>query len=188
MPDESPNVVDRALARVRADPRDEDAWREFYVCFRPQVAGLLFRLGARADVPDLTQDVFLRFLRYSPWRDDWSALPDRHVVLAYLRQIARSAVVSAVRHAAHRPAEDATKDLEELHAAAEAAAIDIAQLLERLAGDLGEQDGRLLRRMADGASISELASAYNISYSAAGVRIYRLKEKVRVLLSGYQLE
>lgn len=188
MADESArHVVDRALDMVRGNPRDEAGWREFYVCFRPQVAGLLYRLGARGDVPDLTQDVFVRFLRYSPWRHDWSTLPDRHVVLAYLRKITRTAVVSAVRNASHRPAEDPTAQLDDLHAAADAAAIDIGELLERLAADLSEQDGGLLRRMAHGASIAELASEYHISYSAAGVRVYRLKEKVKELLSGYAL-
>lgn len=178
---------DRALALVRAHPRDDAAWREFYVCFRPQVAALLYRLGARGDVPDLTQDVFLRFLRSSPWRHDWTSLPDRQVVLSYLRKIARTAVVSKLRSAARRPEEEPTVHLDDLHAAADAAAIDSAALLERLAADLGEQDARLLRRVARGASIAEIAADDEISYSAAGVRIHRLKEKVRALLSGYQL-
>ena len=71
------NIGDRALDMVRANPRDDEAWTQFYMYFRPQVAKLLYRLGAKADVKDVTQDVFHRFLRYSPWRRDWSALPNR---------------------------------------------------------------------------------------------------------------
>jgi len=81
-------------------------------------------------------------------------------------------------------AEEATEHLDEFEAlATTAAAVD--GLLERLVRDLSDQDGKLLQFLALGASLDDVAAKFDITYSTAGVRVHRLKDKIKQLLERY---
>jgi DNA-directed RNA polymerase specialized sigma24 family protein len=183
MSDDTVTVADAALEAIRANPTDEDAWTRFYVCFRPQVAAFLYHHGIRAELADVTQDVFFRFIRSSPWRTDWSTLPNRQVVMAYLRKTAQNVVVSRFRDLARRPQEEARDRLDELQGLATTAS-DVTGLLDRIALELDKFDGDLLRMLMDGSSLDHIASQYQITYGAAGVRVHRLKQKLKLLMGG----
>jgi DNA-directed RNA polymerase specialized sigma24 family protein len=182
MSDQSVSVADAALAAIRANPADDDAWTRFYVCFRPQVAAFLYHHGIRTELADVTQDVFFRFIRSSPWRSDWTTLPERRVVMAYLRKTAQNVVVSRFRDLARRPQEEGRDRLDELQGLATTAS-DVTGLLDRVALELDEFDGGLLRMLMNGSSLDHIASEYQISYGAAGVRVHRLKQKLKLLIA-----
>lgn len=175
-----PEAIVRA---VRESPRSKKNWTAFYLYFWRQVAGMSFLLGMRnqCDLEDLCQQVFFRFLRYSPWSGQWETLPSATVVMAYLRVIARNEFYSFF---SKRPRQVISFDEiseKEFHALtsqdeslAEVLRSDISLLLKGLSHD----DRTLLEHLIAGFSLSEVAKALNISYSAAGVRLHRLRRRL----------
>jgi len=83
-----------AIEAIRANPQDEEAWSAFYGGFRRQIIGTLALggIGDRDVREELCAEVFFRFVRYSPWRSNWSTLPDASTVSAYLRRTAQNAL------------------------------------------------------------------------------------------------
>jgi DNA-directed RNA polymerase specialized sigma24 family protein len=51
--------------------------------------------------------------------------------------------------------------------------------LKSLAQDLSEEDRELLGQVVVGRTLTEIADSAGISYSAAAVRVHRLKDKLR---------
>jgi DNA-directed RNA polymerase specialized sigma24 family protein len=180
--------VEAALVELRRRPDDEAAWATFYRYFRRQVAGQLFLAGVRRqdDVAELCQVVFTKFLEYSPWKDDWRTLPSRGRIAAYLRRVAES--VRADYFTSRRAEPEVL--LDELdNRAIETAGLTVpgaptpspAALRERLSG-LSDDERRLLGMVIRGVPPKEIARQLRITYTAAGVRVHRLKARVRELL------
>ncbi|SRR6266550_939658 len=178
-----------AIEAIRRDGTNESAWASFYLGLRPTVAYLLFvrgvRLGLvlrRHEIEELCQDVFYRFLRYSPWRRDWQALPSAGVVGAYIAAVTRSVLVD---HFSVHSAEVKSRYLAEAKIASDDAQAQAgeeveahAEVAELLKG-LKVEERRLLQGLIDGHALAEVAQNLGISYSAAGVRLHRLKRKLR---------
>ena len=192
MPDET-GQGEVILAAVRKDPSNPDTWNQFYTFYRRHVAVVLFLLGVRTDAADLIQEVFARFLESSPWRENWSSLPDASVVGAYLRQTAKNVAFDQFRKDARTKATavgssveldrfpgplldraDTEDDLRTLR----------RPMLERLAQTLKPQDRALLRHLLQGSALHTIAFDLDISYGAAAVRVTRLKDRLRRLARG----
>jgi RNA polymerase sigma factor (sigma-70 family) len=178
MSDNEPvDVGQAAIVAVRADPRSEQAWRDFYDYFRRQVAAALIFAGARADVEDLTQDVFRRFLEKCPWRTDWRTLPDRPVVLKYLRTTATRLVTDQYQLNIRRRHEEPGQELDEFPS--RAGLEDTAGSLDELLRVLDSRDRTLLRLLLQGASLDEIAFELDTTYQNAAVKVHRLKARVK---------
>jgi len=55
---------------------------------------------------------------------------------------------------------------------------DAQLLLDQLRGGLSSDEAKLLKMLLLGYTIDEIAGRYGLKYSAAGVRIHRLREKL----------
>ena len=183
--DEDPGQ--KPIDAVKADPTNDQAWTDFYLYFRRQVAAaILVQGGARRDVPDITQEVFRRFLEKSPWRDDWSKLPERPVVTSYLCTAARRLVIDGHRKRERSPDVDEKVDLDRLASREELSVsegLDIKAVLRATRGRLKDDERHLLRLLVNGMPLSLIAENLGISYVAAGLRVHRLKRRLRILLS-----
>jgi RNA polymerase sigma factor (sigma-70 family) len=181
MPVDAEDRGQAAIDLIRAAPTNEDAWRAFYEYFRRQVAAALYVSGAaRDEIPDLTQDAFRRFLQHSPWRGDWTALPERRTVNGYLCQTARRLVLDQRRKARHQPAQEDEIELDEIAAVTP---ITLTVPLERLIEQLQPDEQRLLRLLIEGEPLPEVAAQLGISYSAAAVRVHRLRKRIENISS-----
>jgi RNA polymerase sigma factor (sigma-70 family) len=174
-PEERP-AIEGHLERLRANPGDDRAWTDVFAHYRRSVLAVLYMLGVRepAEREDLASEVFFRFLCYSPWREDWSSLPDHRVIADYLRTIAVNVTATARRRAARE-----REHLNEYRAAADTAVhapdAAIADSLDLLA----PQERRFfLDFYEQGLSLSQLASTWNISYTAAGTRLHRIRKRL----------
>ena len=171
------DLGESALEAIRRDPGDQQGWTQFYEYFRRQIAGALYLKGVeRRELPDMSQEVFRRFLEASPWSRNWRTLPARPVVAAYLRRIAFSLLVDRARAAKRRGEEAPASQLDTLPAPAtfEDVGIPLGSLLERLDAD----DRNLLRLLVDGVSLDAIAFELGVSYGAAAVRVHRLKARL----------
>jgi DNA-binding NarL/FixJ family response regulator len=59
---------------------------------------------------------------------------------------------------------------------------DMDGVLDDLVRRLEQHEGELLKLLVHGKSLREVADELRISYTAAGVRVFRLKKKVGMLL------
>lgn len=166
------------VARLRSKPHDQLAWGEFYRKLRPAVYYTAYKLsgGNVAIAEDITQDTFLRFLDYG----DLSRIPDEAHATAYLRQTARRLLYDK-----RYDTEITTPTAEEALEYASYESYDdedryhLLWDLEQLSAELTDADRQLLAWLIEGRTIEEIATALNISYQAAGVRLHRLKKRLR---------
>jgi RNA polymerase sigma factor (sigma-70 family) len=168
------------IRRVAAAPDDQAAWGELYDKLRPRVYYAAYRAcrGLSDLAKDLVQAAFERLLRYA----DLSSFESDAQVAAYLSQIVWRLAVDERRRIADAESVD-SRGLELQALVAHSSEVD-AQLarsdLSVLAQDLPQTDQVLLGELLSGRTLTEIAERAGISYSAAAVRVHRLKDKLRV--------
>lgn len=168
--------VDEALRRLAADRYDNKAWRTLFDLLWPFAVAICARFhgGDTAAAKDSAQESLIRFARYAPFADLLS-LTEVH---AYLRTVCRRVVHtwSVERGPTAVPLEEvplASGDLDPDEN------VDAQRLLQAILDQLDDDDRQLLEMTIKGFSIDEIAASLGISYGAAGVRIHRLRNRVR---------
>ncbi|MCI0561273.1 MAG: sigma-70 family RNA polymerase sigma factor [Nitrososphaera sp.] len=168
------------MARLRSNARDQRAWGEFYRKLRPPVYYTAYKLsgGNVAIAEDITQDTFLRFLDYGAL----SRIPDEAHATAYLRQTARRLLCDR-RYGREITTSNPEEALEH-ESYDDEDRYHLLWDLEQLSPELTEADRQLLAWLIEEWTIEEIAAALKISYSAAGVRLHRLKRRLRQKFKG----
>lgn len=177
-------ALERSLNRIRLAPKDAEAWSRFYRLIGPQIRGHLFVLGERnrAHIDELTHDVLLKFLRYSPWRRDWRHLPSAGALVGYIRKITYTTFVDS--RGQEPLAADAVGGEQAVDVIGEIAGptqYDLEIAFRRWWVQLSHPERLLLKLLISDRSVADIADVLGIGYSAAGVRIHRLKQKLRNL-------
>jgi RNA polymerase sigma factor (sigma-70 family) len=167
------------LIRVLNDATD--AWDELYRLISPRIRLHLLQLGTDfGDLEDCVHEVFWRFFRYSQWGTDWRKLPSYAVLVSYLR-----VVTTNVAHDLHKqrarmgkpvPGDDILDSV-----ASGPSTADTDAVLDRWKSSLSPEELALLEYRMAGLSLSEMANRLGISYGAAGLRVARLRAKLRQL-------
>lgn len=184
-PDRDLAEVDTAaLERCRAG--DPSALRSFVDCYKDRVFAFLSRtLGAGPHIEDLAQEVFLRACRALPSFD--SAGSAR--LSTWLLTIASRIAIDARRkhHMVVGPLDSAAQDWIASYATPETERrrIEIAHALERAAADLpdDQRDVFVLAEFHD-LEMSEIASVLGIPENTAKTRLFRARQRLRILLRG----
>lgn len=163
-----------ALESLARDSKDEAAWLSLYRILRPYVLTICARWLGRSDglAEDACQEVFMKLLRFAPL----DKLAGSGNLYAYVRMICRSVSSDILRR---------NKDFEALDEGTVASppgrredSSDAQLLLDQLRGGLSSDEAKLLKMLLLGYTIDEIAGRYGLKYSAAGVRIHRLREKL----------
>ena len=175
------------LTRIIGDPEDREAWAGLYKSLWPFVFAINYRLlrGQQDLAEDLSQEVFLRLQRYAPFhrfRDNPQGLKNyiaavcRNCCRTYMRQVfARNEV------ALGDPDEDCPPRMVRESEFAEQVEVD--ELLRDILGGLEKtEDRKLLRLLAEGHSLAEIGEAMELSYTNVGVRVHRLRKKLKKAL------
>ena len=170
---------DPLLQKLRASPRDEALWCSLYQRLHPQLYLLtLYLCDANRDLAqDLTQDAFLRFFR----SDGIRKVSTSSAAVAYLRAIIRNLVRDHFRMLTRHPTvSTASVTSGELERA-------LNRLVQRtirdvdfaILPDLRSSDRELLRLAIEGRTVAEVAEQLGVTYSAAAVRLHRLRKYLR---------
>ncbi|MFA5504047.1 MAG: sigma-70 family RNA polymerase sigma factor [Vulcanimicrobiota bacterium] len=177
---DSKDLLQYAIEDIRDDPLNEKAWADFYKHLRPRVAGILYRVGVgdREEIKDLCQIVFTRFIEYSPWNRNWRSLPDSREIVAYFAVVAKNTartVYSKAKEISQASIDDITVPDSQLVEEQ----ILSQQSVFKTIGDLNSEESELFFLLVEGYKLPEIANLLKISYSNAGVRVHRLREKLR---------
>lgn len=168
------------IKRLSARRDDEVAWRLLYDSLWPYVFSIIYRkVSSQKELAeDLSQEVFLRILRYV----DFTKLQKPASFRSYVARIARNQVAdyltskdSAGQSSQALPlteAEMITEDESEKH-------LEFEDLLDRILQPLSSGERNLAHMLAADLSLDEIADLLNVSYSAAATRVHRLRAKLK---------
>jgi RNA polymerase sigma factor (sigma-70 family) len=176
-----------AIERLAGSPKDEDAWRFLYREMRPFVLAVVYRrLKNRAAAEDAAQEVFFRVLRARPFEK----IREEGAFRGYVWRIALNVANTHLRKAALK--DRGEHHLFEWGTAQETALTEqlsqehdlflMEEALQLVMDDLEPNDRKFLEMLMNGSTLSQAATALDISYSSAGVRFHRLKKKLRNIL------
>ena len=183
----TPSGLESIIKRLANDPVDEFAWGELYRQLWPFVFTVTYRRlrGTRALAEDAAQDVFLRLLRARPFRN----FADERALRAYVRRVAENTANDYLRRVLGvQSVETALSDLERWHDEVPApptereGTVELRDLLDGARRSLPSVDGEILSLVIEGRNLSEIAKATGLSYANAGVRLHRLRKRLRKLL------
>jgi RNA polymerase sigma factor (sigma-70 family) len=164
-----------AFSALKADPDDRAAFTAWYRETYPALFVTAHRAtaGDRAAAEDLCQEAILAFMT----RGGLAKVGTEGEALAYLRRSVVNAYIDGIRRNRREPPGEAY-----LHAIGSAEeGVDFEQQYHRLWAALDAAEQQLLRMMLDGHSLGEMAEKLGLSYSNTGVRVHRIRNKIREL-------
>jgi RNA polymerase sigma factor (sigma-70 family) len=171
-------MSDDLIRKLRSAPGNEKLWAAWYKAAYPRVYFAAHRISnGRADLArELAQETFSRFIEYRALE----RVIDESSALAHLLVTCRNLAIDRNRDVS-------LISLEGLEEAQSIAAADVpldrAMDVERAVQELSADDQKLVQWMRDGLSVSEIARRLQVTYSAAGVRVHRLRKRLRELVS-----
>jgi RNA polymerase sigma-70 factor, ECF subfamily len=173
--------LQNALKILSINRTDEDAWRILFEQTRRTGVDAAKRVlrGQAERADDVVQEAFLRVFRYCKFAD----FPDADAFLRYLRTVCSNAARDMVKDLAAESVVESPEsgELEETRVAEETPEdLVIAQeTLNELMNQLDQGDREILRLSMDGYDLAEIADRLGLSYSNAGVRLHRSRERLR---------
>lgn len=177
----APDELAAALGRLRQSPSDDAAWRSIYRRLWPFVVAIAYsRVRDKGTAEDIAQDVFVRIARLRPY----NRVDGPEQFRAYVWRMAVNVANSYARSARRR--ERSLKELwnwggrdPPVVAAASDDRLVFKELLGLARDTIEPQDHRLLELLLEGRPLADVASELGLTYSAAGVRLHRLRQKLR---------
>lgn len=165
------------LLRLHEEPHSDDLWRALYAETRRFVFAVAYRvLGGESELAkDATQNVFMRLFQYCEFAD-FSEPSD---FLGYLSTITRHVALDLVRkqQGLVTGLELALSDFlpsRPTPRQRERAQNQLHDVLEHLSAD----ERTLVDLLMEGYPLDEIAQRLGVRYSAAAVRIHRLRERL----------
>ena len=177
------------LKRLARPKDDQEAWRQIYALLWPRVMSTTYRaLGGLKDrAEDASQEVFFRLVRYA----DFGRVRTAEEFLGYVHVVCENVAADFLRELLHNTVslEDGLSEEHEerLTPASPEQLVITAELSQRLEEALEPQERELLQLMSEGHKDGEIAERLGWGYAKTGVRIYRLRIKVRKLLTALGL-
>jgi RNA polymerase sigma-70 factor (ECF subfamily) len=162
------------IERIRERPTDQHRWAAWYRSVYPKLYYVAFRLtnGDVAAARDLVQETFARFVTY---RAIERVSNDRHA-LSFLSKTCRNLAFDGNARARQLP-QESPEELESIAGAEQP--MEPALDFDRMIRALEPQDRQLMQWAYEGLTISEIAAKLGVTYSAAGVRLHRVRKRLR---------
>lgn len=180
----SQRKLDEALSRLARSRGDKAAWAILYKLLWPRVMAITFRIlrGVREAAEDVSQDVFLRLLRYC----DFQRIQDSDEFERYLHKVAEHAAFDYLSQGRRLIYDEGALEARAEQDVGELTPDEVLQgqeLRHKILGNLTPSQRNLAELLMKGYTTPEIALACGWTYGSAGVRIHRLREALRNLLN-----
>lgn len=161
---------------LKKDRASEANWDRWFRAIYPRVYFVMFRMcgGDRYLAEDLVQGALENFIVAKAIEKVTSDAE----ATGYLLRTARNLFVDRLRY--QKGKVQVTNDVDEI-ADPKSRQTEDKIALEQIAVQLEEDEQVLLKLIRAGKSIREVAAHLGLGYSAAGVRVHRLRERMRKL-------
>ncbi len=161
---------------LRNNGQNEAAWDQWFRAIYPRVYYILFRKtsGDVGQTEDLVQGTIERFLRY----DGIDKVKNDDDAVAYLTKTGLRLWADFSRSDWESMPYSDLSSTDKADEREWERTLD----LDRLAEALDPEDRNIVQWLHEGRSVSEVAERMRISYSAAGTRIHRVKEKLKKII------
>jgi RNA polymerase sigma factor (sigma-70 family) len=176
----SETELNRVLQALAYDRENESGWRRLVTILWPYVFATNYALlgGVKDLAEDATQDVFLRLMKYGNFKE----LESGAALRAYLRTICRNTSRTYFKTLSDRLGYSSSGFEKGADLSAEGImpddALELSELTASLHENLSESERKVLVLLIQGYDLGEVAQKLAISYSAAGVRVHRLRQKL----------
>jgi RNA polymerase sigma factor (sigma-70 family) len=172
-------TVDEALRSLKENRHDEHAWRDLVSAFWPFVFGTAYRQlkGLRAAAEDVAQDVFAKLYLDAKFP---GKIADEGGLKSYAAVVVRHACIDLWRKAQARRESSLDDAPEEFLLARSELMPSLEDILGAAAATLSDADRALLVMVAEGVPLAAIAAELGQSYSALGVRLHRLRKRLKL--------
>jgi len=180
MDDASRFQLQNALKTLSVNRTDQDAWRTLSEHTRTTAFDAAKRvLRGQGDLADdVVQEAFLRIFQYCSFTD----LRDADAFLRYLKAVCRNVACDMLKDSSAESVVENTGDGELGVRVSEETPEDLViaqETLNEFMNQLNETDRAMLSLSMDGYGLTEIADRLGLSYSNAGVRLHRSRERLR---------
>ena len=168
---------DSIIEKLQRDPLNHELFSNWYRAEYPVFYFHALRLtgGDRQLAEDHCQDAIVAFVT----RGGLQKVEGLQEARAYIRRAIVNKHIDALRKRRREdPLEIESRPVDKASPADSLAAV---QLFEALLGALGDDDQAILAMLIAGESLSDIAEVCDLSYSAAGVRVHRIRNLIKEL-------
>ncbi len=176
MNDSSRLQLENALKSLSVNRTDEDAWRVLYEQTRSPAVDAAKRVLRDQDelADDVAQEAYLRIFRYCKFAD----LQEVDAFLRYLRAVCRNAALDMLKSVGQSSEQGELADSRVSEETPEDVVI-AQEILDEFMNQLDQSDREMLHLSMEGYDLAEIADRLGLSYSNAGVRLHRSRERLR---------
>jgi RNA polymerase sigma factor (sigma-70 family) len=187
MTPEQERKMQAAIEALGRDRHDEDAWRIVVTATWPIAMATANRIlrGALDLAEDATAEAFGRIAQYADFR--FLKLVEPADFVKYLKQVVRRCAYGLLKEI-YRRSHEVPLDLERSeiepaqHASTPETIFGANELRDELSKTLNSEERRLFNLMLDGLTTEDIGKSLGISYGSAGVRLHRMRGRIRKLL------
>jgi RNA polymerase sigma factor (sigma-70 family) len=169
------------LLMLTRDRDDQEAWTALYGLVQPFVWNISLKILWRNPeaARDATQVTFQRLATYGDFRK--YPLPDQF--MPYLATVAKHVAWDMLKEQTARAANEEAAAAEAEKLRVQPAQIERNRwLLKTILSELDTEERQVVDLLMEGWSVGEIAEKIGLSYTAAGVRIHRLRQALLRLL------
>lgn len=176
MNDASRLQLENALKSLSVNRTDEDAWRVLYEQTRSPAVEAAKRVLRDQDelADDVAQEAYLRIFRYCKFAE----LQEVDAFLRYLRAVCRNAALDMLKSVGQSSEQGELTDSRVSEETPEDVVI-AQEILDEFMNQLDQSDREMLHLSMEGYDLAEIADRLGLSYSNAGVRLHRSRERLR---------
>jgi len=174
-------TLSEALRTLSKRRDDRAAWEELYSTYWRFVVAIASRYTTDfGHAEDVAQDVFLRIARYC----DFEKFSDDHMFRAYVGTVALNRAHDVNKMRRHRAElEHPLTDLSDMATPSSdfQDEVELKNTVDWLMGKLTKSEIELVRNLAKGLTLGEIAAALSNDYGTVAVRVYRLRQRLKQL-------
>ncbi len=181
-----PIPIEDALAVVRDDRRNSEAWSRIYSYFWPYVVRLAYQYTNcnKELTEEVAHETLVRLFRYGRFDRQWKLEELRRYLTTICQRVA--AGLMSGRYGKQREGmasyDEAKEHESNEHVPSPEELLRVEELYTSILNQLTHTDRQIVTMLVEGYSLKEIAAALSVKYNTVTTRVSRLRSNLRNLL------